>query len=511
MPDDQGWWSGAVNTKGHFSQMRGYFEARIKVAGGNGLLNAFWGKPVTEDWPPEIDFVEVLGKNNARDAFFTVHYLPGHMQSGSQWTSPVSLADDYHVYGFEWGEKDFVWYVDGIERRRTTDGYTSVTGFGQPFYLMLNVHVKCKDPGCQEWTGVPDETNSWPAYMKVDWVRVYGPDTSISTAITNITSGEVLAPGMPVVVEASASSEEDTISRVEFYVDEEKAGEAENPPYSITWEPLLQGRFELRSRAYVDELRSVYSDPVYITIAEDLNANLIFSGGFEDLLEPWELITSGGAAAGAILSDLDPLTDERSVKIEISNPTTDLMNIILRQKMYFEKDQTYRLSLLARAESDRRMAINVHRFSPYDSYLFERINLTEEKSLYSYRFTASDSTYLGLVDFYLGGNSAAVWIDSIFLTPAVPDGTISRVSDAPSLELFPNPAAGHVNISFTGKMDFSSGLQLMDETGRIMTRIPCTDIKNYPLRMDLSGLPPGIYFVFCRGSSGHFVEKLVHF
>jgi hypothetical protein len=46
-------YSGAcLHTKATFSQLYGYWEARMKVAAGPGVHSALWGKPASEAWPP---------------------------------------------------------------------------------------------------------------------------------------------------------------------------------------------------------------------------------------------------------------------------------------------------------------------------------------------------------------------------------------------------------------------------------------------------------------------------
>jgi beta-glucanase (GH16 family) len=159
--------SGAVNTRNKFYQKYGYFEAKIKVAKGMGFLNAFWSKSNDERWPPEIDFIEVLGKETIK-AHFTVHFSEEgkNRNNGGSWLGP-DLSANFHIYGCEWDEEKIVWYIDGIERRRTNAGVQNINENNQPFYIMLNVHIG------HQWPGFPDSSTPWPSNMEVDWVKVY--------------------------------------------------------------------------------------------------------------------------------------------------------------------------------------------------------------------------------------------------------------------------------------------------------------------------------------------------
>jgi beta-glucanase (GH16 family) len=496
-----------------FSFQYGYLEVRVKrTAIGQGFHMNCYTFAYDEStlpsssqgghvWPSEIDFAETLSREYYRDRILNALHIDkgsGHIKE-ENWVEGIDWSQ-WHTYAFHWKETGYVdFYIDGNLTYSTTERLLP----DLPQYLLLRI-------GVGGWIGAPDEFTEFPGIQEVDWVRYYRPVVTHEISLASPVSGEIFPVSTPIDLESDVTTHSDTAEYVVYYMDDTPVDTVHSAPFIGSAVIDSVGRYDVSAAVYDSKGRHYRSDPVPITVG-DVDSNLIFSGGFEESLKPWELITSGGAAAGALLSDLDPLSEERSVKIEITDPTTDLMNIILRQKMYFEKDQTYRLSLLARAESDRKMAINVHRVSPYDSYLFERINLTEEKTLYSYRFKASDSTYRGRVDLYLGGNSAAVWIDSVFLTPAAPVGFISPASDASSMELYPNPASDYVNIRFSGKVDFSSGLRLMDETGRILMNIPYREITGNRFRLDLSGLPAGIYFLSCKRDGKQLTEKIVHF
>ena len=63
--------SGIISTHDRFSQLYGYFEARIKLVNGQGFWPAFWLLPqlppvpnpdVGNFWPPEIDIMENKGQ-----------------------------------------------------------------------------------------------------------------------------------------------------------------------------------------------------------------------------------------------------------------------------------------------------------------------------------------------------------------------------------------------------------------------------------------------------------------
>jgi hypothetical protein len=168
--------SGAIQTKNKFSQQFGYFEVRMKGAQGSGFNSAFWGKRADESWPPEIDVVEILGKN--KRYYHTVHHKSPY--NNDKWDSGSNFAAfdptaGFHTYGVEWSPTFIKWYVDGKlvkEFKDYTDGTPSVMKMinGQAFYWMLNLHI-----GINNWPdmGIPDSTTNWSSTMQVDWVRIW--------------------------------------------------------------------------------------------------------------------------------------------------------------------------------------------------------------------------------------------------------------------------------------------------------------------------------------------------
>ncbi|MGH9000684.1 MAG: glycoside hydrolase family 16 protein [Acidimicrobiia bacterium] len=155
---------GCVNSRERFSQLYGFWEARMRVAGCRGARSSFWAKPADESWPPEIDMVEVYGDRRAA-AELTVHWEENgrHRQSKGIYEKG-DFSEAFHVIGMRWTPYQTIWYVDGVERRRTGAGYRFLND-GGPFYMMLEAQVVRDDSRC----GI------WPSYSSayVDYVRVW--------------------------------------------------------------------------------------------------------------------------------------------------------------------------------------------------------------------------------------------------------------------------------------------------------------------------------------------------
>jgi beta-glucanase (GH16 family) len=170
--------SARLQTKDHFAQAYGRFEARIKIPFGQGLWPAFWmlGNDIdSTPWPAcgEIDIMENIGKEPS-----TVHgsmHGPGY-SGGNPLTAAyvlpgsAKLSDDFHVFAVEWDVGEVRFYVDTTlyETRTPADVPAGkVWVYDHPFFLLLNVAVG------GGWPGSPDATTTFPQTMLVDYVRVY--------------------------------------------------------------------------------------------------------------------------------------------------------------------------------------------------------------------------------------------------------------------------------------------------------------------------------------------------
>ena len=169
--------SAAVNTKAHFAQEYGYFETRMRPATVSGMFDAFWGKPVTEQWPPEMDFTEFFG-SNPRAHRMTLHWddpaIPGLDQRNILgFVAPNDLAAGFNIYGVEWTPDLITYYFNGVKMgsHSTSPGDGAAYMRGQ-FYLTFNLYV-CAAPA-YGWCGNPAGVTWGDATtLFVDWVRVW--------------------------------------------------------------------------------------------------------------------------------------------------------------------------------------------------------------------------------------------------------------------------------------------------------------------------------------------------
>jgi beta-glucanase (GH16 family) len=166
----------------------GYYEARVKMAGGKGTWSAFWidadvSSEGTTAWPPEIDFFEYVVNDGTQLRNMlnnNVHVAAGrkpiyetdpnyNAQYGFT-TKPYNFNEGWHTIGCEWGP-DFVKnYIDGVltvHRFANWNGANPAKLAG-PAHIILNLAIG------GSWAGVNGiDDLVFPQALEVDWVRAY--------------------------------------------------------------------------------------------------------------------------------------------------------------------------------------------------------------------------------------------------------------------------------------------------------------------------------------------------
>ncbi len=153
-----------------FTQTYGYFETRAKLSNAPGVVNAFWLLPADGSWPPELDVVEVLGKNP------DTLVLTSHSGGGTtpHWADIPDASQGFHTYGVDWQPDKLTWYFDGKQVAQQS----TPADMNKPMFMLLTNVVGSGNT----WAGTP--TPGETGQMQVDYVRAYShkPDAAPAAA-----------------------------------------------------------------------------------------------------------------------------------------------------------------------------------------------------------------------------------------------------------------------------------------------------------------------------------------
>jgi endo-1,3-1,4-beta-glycanase ExoK len=125
--------SGELQSRESFQY--GYFEARMRVPRGEGLVTGLftYTRPEGRSSWEEID-IEILGRNT-RVMEVTYHIHGRSRQVGVD--LGFDAADDFHIYAFEWTPDALRWYVDNRLVHEVTGARVQDMRRSQRFYLQL--------------------------------------------------------------------------------------------------------------------------------------------------------------------------------------------------------------------------------------------------------------------------------------------------------------------------------------------------------------------------------------
>ena len=162
---DNIWRGGAINTRGHFSQGLGYFEASIQAGEHQGHHLGFILPPHDKkELYAEIYVVEAFGD----DRIVTwVRYNDGTALRDEKPSPEIkpfkggAAHKDFHVYGVLWEEKELTWYIDGrkvFATKKVTNKDPACISLG---HTVSEYEIPRLDP-----SKVPDD-------VRFDWVKVW--------------------------------------------------------------------------------------------------------------------------------------------------------------------------------------------------------------------------------------------------------------------------------------------------------------------------------------------------
>ncbi|KAA3656931.1 MAG: hypothetical protein DWQ10_14345, partial [Calditrichaeota bacterium] len=124
--------------------------------------------------------------------------------------------------------------------------------------------------------------------------------------LTSPEDGTDFAYGVDIPLTADAADSNGTISKVEFYADEEKIGEDITEPWEFLWQQPSPGKYDLRGKAIDNDGEEAWSEKIDITVLYPVfSDSLTFSHnrGFYDA--PFTLEISTGIANASIRYTLD--------------------------------------------------------------------------------------------------------------------------------------------------------------------------------------------------------------
>jgi beta-glucanase (GH16 family) len=370
--------SARLKTDGLFSKKYGRFEIRAKLPVGKGLWPAIWMMPQNNEYGAwaasgEIDIMEARGSDFLK-VYGTIHYggvWPENRYSGGffefPFTDPPQDTSTWHIYSLEWEPGELRWYVDG-KLYQTKNMWNSEDNpypapFDKEFYLLMNLAVG------GSYDGESDETTSFPATMKIDYVRVY-----------ELTGREYRKPVKP-----------DPRDYMEARPSEARpAGEDGN---------------------------EVYNNNFTVSTGGDKKIDGLSGSAY------WYFLHLDAFGGDGNIS-LEKIDGKNFAKIEIKEQGSQFYSVQLIQNVPLVKGHTYEASFIAKASEDRSIMVKISGDETRDWATYSPVSvfkLSKELKTYKFNFTmAEDSDLKARFEFNVGTALPSVWIGDVWLKDISP-------------------------------------------------------------------------------------------
>lgn len=188
--------SGEINTFHGFSQTYGYFEMRAKVPAVAGMWSAFWLRRENSAWPPELDVMEILGRDpttlhvNCHTKLNSRHGSGGGNISETTGVTIPDASVAFHTYGVDWEATTITWYFD----RQVVARIPTPVDMHQPMYIQADL------AGGGPWAKEIDESKL-PASLAIDYIKAYKEFPGARRAAKGSESGPDPASGLLLVAD----------------------------------------------------------------------------------------------------------------------------------------------------------------------------------------------------------------------------------------------------------------------------------------------------------------------
>lgn len=176
----EGWYAGMVSLKEQYC--KGYFEIRCKISAGGGFWSAYW---IQADHPyeaeyskggvggAEIDIFEAMCWGDPISSNSVSHAVHCAGVDGvEEGFQSLALGDfyanniyeEYNTYGLEWTDDEYIFYINGVETRRTSFG-NGVSEVPEEVIVSLEI------PAAEELDLLDKDT--YKSEYVIDYVRIY--------------------------------------------------------------------------------------------------------------------------------------------------------------------------------------------------------------------------------------------------------------------------------------------------------------------------------------------------
>ncbi len=496
----------------------GRVDIRAKLPSGRGTWPALWmlstgGRYGTGGWPDngEIDIMEAVGFDPGV-VHANLHMKALNSNLGNNPGASLQLPDAetaFHVYSLVWTPKTIAVAVDDhfyFTYSPTNPDWT-IWPYDQPFHLLLNIAIGGTWGGQQ---GIDD--GIFPAKMLVDYVHVF-KDTAGPPVMSSIfpSGSRQVTAGDSVRFDFSATDASGILGPLRLYQRDGLLAESESQSFQASISDLAPGCYEVHGRAEDSDGWTARTDTVALRVGGAcVQAPYLMHYWHPDERVEAEYYDLGGA--GEAFAELDQRNSAGTIRLSngVDLPRSndlgggfDVGETARREwvEYSFELPASGDYVLRARLSSQLAGSMNLAVdgvTEPMEFAYPSTINETVYRDFISPSLSLSKGVRRIRLVFQQGG----LRVNWIRLESGVATAveSVGHEETAFSIDVYPNPVTDELMVSLTHGVADGGEIALVNLEGReIDNPIPLS--RTGPTRLDLSGMPAGVYFVIVRMGS----------
>ena len=257
-----------------------------------------------------------------------------------------------------------------------------------------------------------------------------------------------LEPCSPVRVAADVTLTGDSqLKDVYFYAGTKALGRIRSAPWELIWENANWGLYPVYAKARDTAGNFFYSDTAYVSIGDPGQGSIIFNGGFDCSLAPWNPeVFENGVFSAELLTD-KWFNDSSYAAVLIENAGNAPWSCQLTQPVKIDSGHTYQVSFWADAPEEKIIHfLFQNSSSPYNEFFNQEVVISDYAEYGPYEFVCGESSETVKFKFTFGNDTREFYLDEVRVVdldaPALAVGDRVPTARPKSLYLlqnYPNP------------------------------------------------------------------------
>ncbi|ASB50696.1 hypothetical protein CDL62_16845 [Alkalitalea saponilacus] len=235
--------------------------------------------------------------------------------------------------------------------------------------------------------------------------------------------------------------------------------------------------------------------------------NMVYNGEFNLGTSGWNVQNNAGASSSMEVVNDAGMSGYYALRICPDNAGTASWHIQIRQQTPILNGHSYTITFMAKADEIRNIDVAVQQDGQsFNTHFQQQVNLTTEPQEFTVSFTSSVADPIAALKFYLGGNSACVYIDNVSMMDVTDSSTSlpNMMNKEGNINVYPNPFSDKLFVDVADTSG-SSYYEILNINGQVLVEGLINSHKTISTEL----LTAGIYFLRIMGGNELEIIKLI--